>query len=45
MRPARQEEPAGPEVLRMIEVERPVPGPTEMLVEVVNLSSDGDLWH
>ncbi|MFD3404306.1 NADP-dependent oxidoreductase [Kribbella sp. NPDC058693] len=34
MRLVRQEEFGGPEVLRVIEVERPVPGPTEVLVEV-----------
>ncbi|MFC6158266.1 NADP-dependent oxidoreductase [Kribbella jiaozuonensis] len=34
MRLVRQEEFGGPEVLRVIEAERPVPGPTEVLVEV-----------
>ncbi|MFI5691232.1 NADP-dependent oxidoreductase [Kribbella sp. NPDC051586] len=34
MRLVRQEEFGGPEVLRAVEVDRPVPGPTEVLVEV-----------
>jgi NADPH:quinone reductase-like Zn-dependent oxidoreductase len=34
MKAVRQEEVGGPEVLRLVEVERPEPGPTEVLVRV-----------
>lgn len=35
----------GPEVLRLEEVEAPVPGPDEVLVEVVSTAVTHDLWR
>ncbi|MDX5317764.1 MAG: NAD(P)-dependent alcohol dehydrogenase [Actinomycetes bacterium] len=45
MRAVVQETYGGPENLRVTEIERPTPGPGEVLVEVVAAGVDRGVWH